>query len=99
MVGIHGFDKVSMKEKKYSYGIYNLPPIPTSPPISGWHQLQSHPPALELRCACLSRIGFKSAQVFQKPICNFVRQPVENLADASGQNNLILHFARERRAR
>jgi hypothetical protein len=43
MVGIHGFDKVSMKEKKYSYGIYNLPPIPTSPPISGWHQFQSHP--------------------------------------------------------
>jgi hypothetical protein len=32
-----------MKEKKYSYGIYNLPPIPTSPPISGWHQFQSHP--------------------------------------------------------
>jgi lipoprotein-anchoring transpeptidase ErfK/SrfK len=34
-----------MKEKKYSYGIYNLPPIPTSPPISGWHQFQSHPNA------------------------------------------------------
>jgi hypothetical protein len=50
MVGIHGFDKVSMKEKKYSYGIYNLPPIPTSPPISGWHQFQSHPLKPVMHC-------------------------------------------------
>jgi hypothetical protein len=45
-----------MKEKKYSYGIYNLPPIPTSPPISGWHQFQSHP---VLGAAEASRAGEK----------------------------------------
>jgi hypothetical protein len=59
MVGIHGFDKVSMKEKKYSYGIYNLPTLPTSPPISGWHQFQSHPAAMAFifsRCPVASGV-------------------------------------------
>jgi hypothetical protein len=51
-----------MKEKKYSYGIYNLPPIPTSPPISGWHQFQSHPASEDAhdskRAASSARLAF-----------------------------------------